>query len=684
MRLLLSIFCIGMAVSLSLYAQNKKNDTPKRAVKLFKKSGQKLLYNDYDGAKKLLLKTVKRYPEYIKAHAKLGELYWKLDEYGAAEKSYRNILKVDNSVRTQFMVNYALGKLLYEQQKYEAAITCFTQCLSLEVPEHWNAKKEKADWHLKNATFAQNAIKNPVPFNPILLDSCINTKHDEYLPMVTADEEILVFTRRFLGNNKPNEDFYYSGRHPEANWQLALDLGQPINTNDNEGAICISPDGTRLFFAAKGRKNTEGGFDIYYCIKQGNAWKGPFNIGRPVNSSTWDSQPSISADGKSLYFCSRRKGGYGGIDIWVSHLKNNFWSEPINLGPTINTPHDEQSPFIHADNQTLYFSSNGHVGMGDTDLYVVRKDTSGLWGIPENLGYPINTPGNENGLIVTASGERAYFSSFNEIDSTGLDLHYFDLPQQVKPNYVTYVKGSVFDEVTKLKIAANIELIDLETGEVIRRMRSDKINGEFLVTLPSGKNYMYNVSRQGYLFHSENFSLVKSTNKNNKPFLLDIALKPIVVAPPKHKPSEKATWNVGKTVVLKNVFFETGSYDLKKESEPELNRLVALLEDNPKLNIEISGHTDSIGSVSANQALSTSRAKAVYNYLLSKGISSLQLRYKGYGESKPIADNSTAKGRAINRRTEFTILQNSQTPEYEPEPKRPTTSIRLLGTGLKQ
>lgn len=649
MRLLIGILCFSFCFYVATPSVLAQEKIPKRAEKLYTKANEKYKFYDFEEAKKLLNKSLKFYPNYQKAYLRLGEIHWRLEEFDDAQKMYEKMLELNKTAKTSFQTHFSLSRLAYEQDKYEMAIEHLNKGLALEIPtsDNWNKRKENAIWLLKNCEFAQKAIQNPVPFKPVLLDSTINSRHDEYLPMVTADEEKLVYTRRFNGTAGGNEDFYYSFQENKV-WLQAKDLGSPINTAENEGAICISPDGKRLFFAAKGREDSEGGFDIYYCYKKGEHWLGPFNIGRPVNSSQWDSQPTISANGRALYFCSRRKGGYGGIDIWVSFLENNKWSEPVNLGPNINTAGDEQSPFIHPDDETLYFSSNGHIGMGDADLYMSRKDSLDMWGKVENLGYPINTSGNENGLIVTANGDRAYYSSLNIIDSTGLDLYYFELPKKIQPNYVTYVKGKVFDQKTYKKTSAVIELLDLETGKVILKTVADSVTGEFLVTLPAGKNYMYNVSKEGYLFHSENFSL-RDYHKD-EPYLLDIGLIPMIQ-------EESQTWNVGQTVVLKNVFFETASYDLKAESYSELERLCQLLKDYPKLKIEISGHTDSIGTENYNQHLSTNRAKAVYSYLLTKGIDSQKITYKGYGSTKPIATNKTEEGRAANRRTAFTILE---------------------------
>lgn len=670
--LLLTIF------SITALAQTKPKPT-KKAVKFYQKAIEKYTMEQYEVTVKYLKKAIKKSPTYLGAYVKLAEVHERQENTELAKKVYEQLLEVDESPQNAFSVYRNLARLAYAADDYKTTNQYLKQALALTLPDSpaWKKRKKRAERFLANSEFALAATNNPVPFDPNRMDETVNSKHDEYLPMLTADEETLVFTRRFRGDTSSNEDFYASKQDTSIGWEMATALESPINTPSNEGAICISPDGKRLFFAAKDRKDRDalGGFDIYYCVKRGNNWSKPYNLGHPVNTTKWDSQPSISADGKSLYFSSRRKGGKGGTDIWVSHLKDNYWTTPINLGENINTKGNEQSPFIHPDNQTLYFSSDGHIGMGDADLYVVRKDENGDWGQPENLGYPINTKGNENGLIVTADGQKAYFSSY--ADSMGLDLYYFNLPPKARPIYVTYVKGKVYDASNKKELAATIELIDLETGKTVLKTISDAVNGQFLVTLPIGKNYMYNVAKNGYLFHSENFSL--SAHNPKKPYLLDVPLDPIVIEPtiatitkketkiettkPKpeskeSKPAPKTIVNVGKTVILKNVFFETNDYELKQVSEPELNRLVQLLKEQAALRIEISGHTDSIGKDDYNQRLSENRAKSVYSYLINKGIANQRLTYKGYGERNPIAPNKTEEGRAKNRRTEFKIIGN--------------------------
>lgn len=654
------IFFIGclLLCGLGVWAQ-KDAPPPPKALKMYEQGNDKYVLRHLDDAKAIFEKTVKKYPRYVAAHRRLAEIYWELRLYDQSAAMYRKLLSIQPSATNRFQVNMNLARMQYEQSRYDHALAQIDTALNVSLPTAFDSDRQLAQRLREQCQFIQHAKAHPVAFKPIHLDSTINTRRDEYLPMLTADESVMVFTRRLTAALTANEDFYMArnnGNDTAFAWQLATPLASPINTENNEGAICISPDGKKLFFAAKDRPDTEGGFDLYYCIKSGSEWVGPYNLGRPINSPAWESQPSISADGKALYFASRRKGGMGGIDIWVSYLsEDRYWGEPQNLGAGVNSDKDEQTPFIHPDNQTLYFSSNGRIGMGDADIYVARRDSLGKWGKADNLGYPINTEGNESGMTVTANGKHAYFAAKN--DSMGIDIYYFDLPPQLKPRYVTYVKGRVYDaDKPKHSLSAAIELIDLQSGDTVIKTNTDEKTGEFLLTLPAGRNYMYNASKQGYLFFSENFALKDTFNA--PPFRLDIPLKPIV-RDTAMLVAQKATNNnalaIGQSVVLKNVFFATDSYELQAQSNTELNRLAQLLTENPTLRIEIGGHTDSTGTAAHNLELSSKRAKAVYDYLTTQKIEPKRLSYKGYGSTRPIADNRSSQGRAANRRTEFTV-----------------------------
>jgi outer membrane protein OmpA-like peptidoglycan-associated protein len=370
-----------------------------------------------------------------------------------------------------------------------------------------------------------------------------------------------------------------------------------------------------------------------------NGWSKPFNLGDKINSDQWESQPSISPDKRDLYFASKRFGGYGGSDIYVSHLlPNGTWSKPENLGPEINTSADETEPFIHADNQSLYFVSNGLPGYGDADIFLTRKGTDGKWSKPENLGYPINTINNDGTMVIAADGVTTYFSSNRSDSKGGNDIYTFKMRPSMQPHKTLWVKGKVFDAKTKAGLPSSVELIDLASKQTISKVQTDE-TGNYLITLPVGKDYAFNVNRRGYLFYSDNYSLKDKSPDST--YEKNIPLQPI---------------EVNASIVLKNIFFDFNKFDLKPESQVELDKVVQLMQDNPTVKIQIEGHTDNIGNAADNLKLSENRAKAVVNYLVTKNISAARLIAKGFGATKPIAENSTEEGRAQNRRTELKVV----------------------------
>jgi outer membrane protein OmpA-like peptidoglycan-associated protein len=437
--------------------------------------------------------------------------------------------------------------------------------------------------------------------------------------------------------NHFNEDFFESVRK-ENQWGKSTVLIGNINTNLNEGAQNISQDGQWLIFTGCNFPDGFGSCDLYISYLTNEGWSTPENLGNRVNSEFWDSGPSLSPDKRDLYFASRRPDGYGGSDIYVSHrTASGRWSEPENLGATINTAGDEGTPFIHADNQTLYFTSNGHQGYGGDDLFLSRKSSKGKWETPENLGYPINTIENEGSLVIAADGITAYYSSDRSDSRGGLDLYTFELRKDVAPLKTLWVKGRVFDAKTTKGLPSAVELTDLATQQTISRLQTDE-TGNYLTTLPVGKDYAFSVNRKGYLFYSDNFSLKAGSDST---FNIDIGLQPI-------EPNA--------TIVLKNIFFSLNEYKLKDESVVELDKIVQLMKENPTLKIQINGHTDNVGKAKDNLLLSDNRAKEVVKYLTEHGIQPLRLTYKGYGATQPIADNSTEKGKAKNRRTELKVI----------------------------
>jgi outer membrane protein OmpA-like peptidoglycan-associated protein len=508
---------------------------------------------------------------------------------------------------------------------------------------------------IDDCDFAVNSIAHPVPFNPINMGEKINTDGCEYFPNVTADDGTFLFTRNREQKDpqsgvmtRTQEDFYISYKDADGKWSLAQNIGKPINTDNNEGAPSLSADGRFLFFAAcdeyDGYGNGRQGFgscDIFYTHKVNGQWSVPQNVGAPVNSPSWESQPSFSSDGKTLYYVSNRKGGFGGSDIWMATLGDGGkWSNPVNLGAGINTAGTEEAVFIHPDNQTLYFASDGLTGMGGLDLFVCHRDSiTGKWGPAQNLGYPINTAGDESGLIVGGNGQVAYFSSTREGSLGCDDIYMFNLPKNLQPVPVTYMKGKVYNKKTLKPLGAAFELIDLATGKTIITSYSDNVTGEFLVCLPVNHDYALEVNSPGYCFFSKNFQL-KKTADASKPYRMDVPLSPI---------EDSAV------VQLDNVFFETAKYDLRPESKVELDKMVTWMKANPLVKIEVSGHTDNVGDKKSNLILSNNRAKAVYDYLVANGVDAARMTYKGYGDTKPKVANDTPEHRQMNRRTEFKI-----------------------------
>lgn len=630
-----------------LFASGQSSSDEKKAAKLFEQA--KMAYES-----KLLNKSLNLLEEASAINPGLFEIYLlKSDIYQDMDSVRLQIKAIEAALKIAPEKNpklyYLLGKAYYRSGKYQNASDAYQNYLQ-RVDE--NAPLVvKARQYIGKCLGAVNLLKHPVPFLSVNLGENINSEDDEYWPSITVDGKTIIFTR-LVGSKSissqshslAQEDFYTSN-FVDSIWQPCTPLTS-INTIYNEGAQTISSDGKLLFFTACTRNDGIGSCDIYYSRNKAGTWSVPQNAGEPVNSPSWESQPSISANGESLYFVSNRSGGKGGMDIWKCNLKGfsawgtPIWGTPVNLGDSINTPGNEMSPFIHSDGKTLYFASDYWPGMGGYDIFYSRQKNDSVWSAPHNIGYPINSFKDEQGLVVDAAGKNAYYSS-DRPGSKGMDIYSFELYQEARPTPVSYIKGKVIDEDSGAPVCAKVELTDLENSKSVIRGESCWEKGEFLMCLPLGKEYAFNVSKEGYLFYSDNFQL-KEKKEIIDPYILEIKMKKI---------------KVGGAVVLRNVFFNTGSYDLLPESKIELQKLIEFLNMNKTVVIEIEGHTDNVGSEEMNQKLSESRAKEVFKYLVNNRIDEERMKYKGYGLSKPVSSNDTPEGRALNRRTEFVIIK---------------------------
>jgi len=618
--------------------------TSNRALKIYNEGLSAFNFLDYDKAEKLFSEAILLDGRFYEAYMMLGELLSKRKRYFEASQNFNKAIKIDSLFYKPVFFNVANAEFL-SGDYYNSLIHYKVYLSQAGILEK---NKSLAEKNVRNCEFALTAVKNPVPFNPLNIGSSINTKDDEYWPSITADGQIFMFTRQHTTNDNPSpfgkdqEDFYLSNFSDNA-WQKAINAGIPLNTRQNEGAQTLSSNGRYMFFTACDRYGGIGSCDIYFSSFNDGQWSEPSNLGYPVNTPSWESQPSISSDGKKLFFSSSRPGGVGGKDIWYSVLnEKNEWGTPQNLGRNINTLSDEMSPFIHFDGKTLYFASEGRTGMGGFDIFLTRMINDSVWSDPQNLGYPINTYNDEMGLIIESNGQKAYFSSVRD-KSGGKDIFYFDLYEAARPNPVSYLKGKVYDKETGKLIKADYELVNLSTGKIILKNSTDK-TGNFLVCLPSGYNYGINVNKPGYLFYSDNF-MFEGEHSVAEPYIKKISLNPI---------------KLGQKMQLSNVFYEIDSWELKKESIVELTNLVKLLRENINLAMEIGGYTDSTGTDDYNILLAEKRALSVVSYLIDHGISKDRLQFKGYGNASPVGDNNTPEGRKLNRRTEAKIIARNK------------------------
>ena len=644
------IFVLVLAGSLffggKANGQDVKTSTNKKAIGFYQKADKELQNRNFG-------KGISYAEAAVKADTNFVEAYWLLADAHSFQKEcekscYCYGKAIEKSVEPSYRLYLSAAYQEMECGNPAQAVRYFEMCIKRYPKDKIIPKEIQENYEL--CLWREAMMQKALPIELHNMGENINSAWGEYFPTFTVDESRLIYTVRRLADKQtkcpgcPLEEDFYTSMKVNDKWQprKKLELDLLLNTSYNEGASCISPDGKYLVFTSCNRDGGAGGCDLYWSKRIGESWTKPRNFGSPVNTRHWESQPTFAADGKTIFFVSNRPGGLGGYDIWkTTMLEEGVFSEPVNLGKPINTPADEITPFFHPNGTTLYFASTGHRGMGGEDLFYSTMNPDGSWNEPVNLGYPINTVANEMGLIVNAMGDKAYIATNKKGGFGDLDIYWFEMPEALKPKpSVTYFKGRIFDNNDHRPLYAVFELFDLNTQKTVLKSSSDPTTGEFLVCLPTNSHYALNVSRDKYLFHSENFE-INGEHSKMQPYQKDVHLKRI---------------ELGESVILKNVFFDFSKWTLKPESQIELDKLYTLLKQNPQMRIEIAGHTDNVGSEEHNLTLSENRAKAVFDYLVSKGIREDRMRSTGYGYSKPIATNNTEEGRALNRRTEFSII----------------------------
>ncbi len=691
---LLLIVSMMMLTTSSSYAQDNSGDceveVSKKSDKLRKKAIDELRLGHYAAATNILQDAIDNSPENLKALWILADINRRPTNrnrvLSIAKESYQQIIDICPSYENYYSYFY-LGGIYYQQQEYEKAYKMYQAFLDADDDNIAEEHFDQAQTFARYAKFYADIYNNEVPFEPHTLKG-VTTNDDEYLPIITPDGEFIFFTRRMVEEDRTSafgkednrvERFCIARSTGLNSFERGAPLPKPFNTQTNEGGAALTIDNTDMYFTyCKVVKKGMGvnqhralECDIATSHFSDGRWS-EISIVENINmpGETWESMPTISSNGKTLYFVSNRtEGSYGGADIYKSEKDaNGEWQAPVNLGPTINTPGNEKTPFIHTDSQTLYFSSSnyqdprtgevfhGHLGLGGYDIFYSRLDSNNEWITPINIGYPINTTHDDLGFSVSTDGKYGYFSS-NKVEAdkeenkernfaqkrsnrrSPLNMYSFELYKEARPQKVVFIKGTIEEEGVDEPVRdAKVFIKNVETKE-ITEIPINMETGKFVAAIVTTNDLTLMVKKKDYAYVTTYIEQEKE-DEPAKPVKLDIKLKEI---------------EVGVAYDLQDIYFDTDSDVLKEKSVKVIEGFYDFLHDNPNVKVEIQGHTDNVGSDAYNMKLSDARAKAVYQVLIDLGIPASQITHKGYGESKPIASNNTEAGRAKNRRTVFVI-----------------------------
>ena len=645
------------------------------------KQGDKFYENDipqYDLAIEYYLDAYEFNPNNALLNYRIGKCYLKTIQKTKSKQYLEMARSLNPKVEANLL--YLLARSYHLNLQLDEAITTYEEYKGSLTPKELSEYGDDIDKRIDECHIATDMVKNPVRIFVDNLGRGVNTGFPEYGPYINAEESIIMFTSsrdNTTGGKKDDrdlqyyEDIYVSKKSGEI-WTESYNPGKPLNTDSHDAIVGVSPDGKHALIY----KGEDNGGDIFECrINEDGKWGSPKRLPKEINTKYHETSASFSPDMEALYFVSDKPDGFGGKDIYYTSLriKGNRekldYEDAVNLGAVVNTPYDEEGVFMDVEGKTLYFSSKGHNTMGGYDVFKTTLE-NGKWSKPENLGYPINSPDDDIFFSFSRDGRHAYYSTFDPDGYGNRDIYMITLlgPEKelmfmedydylafktlsikedllqdkvkVKEGQITIVKGRVLDAITLAPIGGvPVEIYDNALGRMISKFESNTATGEYMVSLPSGRNYGFSANAKDYLFHSENLIIPPATSIQE--IYMDMLLHKV---------------KVGSKIILKNIFFDFDKTTLRPTSTAELDRLVKMLNDIPTLKIEISGHTDNVGSEEYNKNLSEGRAKAVVDYLVNKGVRSDRLKFAGYGESKPIKTNDTKEGRQLNRRTEFEVL----------------------------
>ena len=631
MRFILFLLILIFSFNPFIYSNNCYPIT-KKEKRIVKKLKSYLIKENYYDAKRLL-STLEKLPIYESFKA---QILWRNDDKMASKILANNI--IDICPESFPNLYYILAEMAYLDHDYVLSTKYLRKSIDLGIKgdNYINAIK-----FLPLSNEKSTIISNPVKFNPKVVEG-ISTNYDEYLPTISPDQDYAFFTRRFLSADidritSKYEEKFISSTIVDGTYSFGFPLKYPFNVESNEGGASITIANDILYFTKCKKDNQNyNNCDIFYSIRESGEWSEVLSFNENISSKdSWESQPSVSSNGLTIVFASDRKGGFGGIDLYeINKLPLGDWSEPVNLGENINSNYNEKSPFLHTDGQTLYFSSNNHPSVGGYDIFYSRKDSAGKWGVPKNIGYPINSSFDEISLFVSTDGNKAYFASNSLNGIGGWDIYSFDLHDNAKPKKVLFLKGSINDSIdTELEIRStktnNISTFKISGGKYAAAL-----------TISDDEDFVVTVKKKGYSFNSTFIFSDDSTFQS--PSELNFNLEKI---------------SSGSSFLIKDINFDLDSYHVNEQTSQILYEFVNYLKLNSDLTISINGYTDSIGDSNYNLKLSENRAKSVYEKILLLGIAKERLQFQGYGE-KNLKYRKDASKFKLNRRTEFEIISD--------------------------
>jgi len=586
-----------------------------------------------DMAIKILNNLIKDQPAFPDAYSTLGQYYYEQHQYKEGVRVFRKALNSCPNGNKAFARPLTL--CLLGDYKADSAL--------LVINTFGNTAH--AEWVMlqQRALYIQEALRKRLKDEVYNMGPRINTISPEMFPSLSADTQILYFTRR---HNNMDEDFYYALPDSCGGWFTAQNMGHPPNTADQESAQMMSADGHYLFFTRCENRSEngwgQGGCDLYMSYRSDSVWSVPESFGATINTPDFEGMPCLSADNRELYFCSNRPGGFGGYDIYVSRFEEGLWQAPRNLGPEINTAGNESSPFLHIDGETLYFSSDGLQGLGGKDLFMCRRINDTAWTAPVNMGYPINSTDDENSIYVSLDGKKIYFSSDRDSMAGNYDLYETHLPKELQPNPVSYFKGFVYDSLSKEKLTyATIVVTDAKTLKPLYRFVSNRGDASYMITLPLGNKYIFEIDRIGYHPWLDTISLKQQNFQ--RPLEKNISMLPLDYVAP-----------ITDTLIL-TIHFPLNSIKLSDSDKAMINRVLEPWTAEKGIVFFVNGYTDNTGTPMRNEELSTQRANLIAHEIKNKGFDEVNIRSRGYGEANPIKSNDTEDDRYINRRVEVVI-----------------------------